>query len=935
MSPKDRLLPSYLTRYFEDAKKDTFHEVDERKGWHNVSVEETFKLNQTSLDGLTEDSVEERRKEFGKNVLPTKKPPSIIEVFLRQFLSPLIYVLVAAGVIAGLLGDLKDSIFISIVLLINAVIGTFQEMKAEKSAEQLQKLLKTMVRVRRDGHEAIIPAEDLVPGDVVLLESGAKVPADLRLVQVQNLSVDESLLTGESLPVAKAVPELPEDLAVPERVNMAFAGTTVSQGRGVGVVVQTGGRTEIGQIAKAVTMVDDSKPPLVIRLEKFSKQISYIILLAALAMGIMAFLRGMPIIDVFFLAVALAVAAIPEGLPVAVTVAMAIRVTRMAKRNVLTRRLAAVESLGSCTCIASDKTGTLTVNKQTAKLICIGQEDRIAVSGEGYAGEGSLSMEGGGEVRPELKGHLEELVRAVVICNEASLRKDDGEWTYTGDSVDVALLALGYKMGLDVSGLRSSLRYLGEVPFESEKRFAAKFYERDGRPYVAVKGGVEAVLQFCTDMMCGGVLRPVDKDMVEKEASYLSEGGYRTIAVASGYVSSDGPMGEEAIKGLTFLGVVGLIDPPRPEVKDAVERCHRAGVNVVMVTGDHPSTAFAIAKELGIAEDRSQVVTGKELAEIGSPTVPLFLEKVKEAKVFARVTPVQKLEIVDSLIKLGNYVAVTGDGVNDAPALRKANIGVAMGSGTDVAKDASSIIVTDDNFSSIVAGVEEGRYAYENVRKVTYLLVSTGMAEITLFILALIFGAMDESTGKFIIPLIAVQLLWLNVVTNGIQHVTLAMEAGDPSVMERPPRNPNEGIFDKLMIRQVGISAVTMGVLAFLVFYYFSEIKDYGAFQASNLTLLLMVLLENVHVLNCRSERRSVFQVPIRNNYYLILGIIGAQGLHLLAMYTPVLQDVLRVEPVDFGTWAMMLGIALVLLGVMEVHKLMLRRSEAKAKEDK
>jgi len=384
------------------------------------------------------------------------------------------------------------------------------------------------------------------------------------------------------------------------------------------------------------------------------------------------------------------------------------------------------------------------------------------------------------------------------------------------------------------------------------------------------------------------------------------------------------------LKGLTFLGIIGMIDPPRPEVRDAISKCSRAGVRVVMVTGDHPSTAFAIAKDLGIAALPSEVTTGKELEMLGDPLGPEFAEKVSGSKVFARVTPIQKLHIVDALIRLGNFVAVTGDGVNDAPALRKANIGVAMGSGTDVAKDASSIIVTDDNFASIVSGVEEGRYAYDNVRKVTYLLVSTGMAEITLFILALLFGAFDDETGKFIIPLIAVQLLWLNVVTNGIQHVTLAMEEGDPKVMERPPRDPKEGIFDRSMVRQVMVSATFMGIVAFAVYYYFSSYNGYTALQASNFTLLFMVMLENVHVLNCRSETDSLFKIPLSRNYPLLLGIIGAQGLHILAMNTPLFQDLLSIQPVGLAEWASLLALALMLLLTMEIYKMMVRRGNLK-----
>ncbi|MEM0448890.1 MAG: HAD-IC family P-type ATPase [Methanomassiliicoccales archaeon] len=925
-----------MAKLFNKKRKESLGEEEGRAvEWHALTSEEVLERIGSQLDGLTQIEVENRRRKFGKNLLPTKKPPTIFEVFLRQFLSPLIYVLLAAGLVSVLIGDVKDAIFISVVLLINAIIGTFQEIKAERSAEQLQKLLQTTARVKREGREMLVKAEELVPGDIVLLESGSRVPADLRLISHQNLSVDESLLTGESLPVEKGIGALPKDTVLSDRRNMAFAGTTVSRGRGMGVVVQTGGRTEIGNIAKAVSMVDDAKPPLLIRLEKFSKQISYIILFAALGLGIVALLRGFQPLDVFFLAVALAVSAIPEGLPVAVTVAMAVRVTRMAKRNVLTRRLAAVESLGSCTCIASDKTGTLTVNRQTARLVCIGPGEHYFVSGEGYDGEGHVVHEDGSEISLEEKARLLRIAKSAVICNEGSLEKVEGRWVFAGDSVDVALLALGYKLGLDVSSLGRSLSIKGEIPFESEKRFAAKFYVDDGRTMVAVKGAVEAVTHFCSNMLCGGALQPLDEAKVRMEADYLSGNGYRVLAVAEGEIDPSTEFGEAQLKGLTFLGVIGMIDPPRPEVREAVAKCKSAGIKVIMITGDHPSTALAIAKELGIASSKEEVVTGKELAEIGTSDTSAYLERVKVSKVFARVTPMQKVEIVDALIRLGNFVAVTGDGVNDAPALRKANIGVAMGSGTDVAKDAASIIITDDNFASIVAGVEEGRYAYDNVRKVTYLLVSTGMAEITLFVLALFFGAVDDATGTLILPLLAVQLLWLNVVTNGIQHVTLAMEGGEPEAMQRPPRDPKEGIFDTLMKRQVAISAIFMGALAFLVYYYLGEYAGYSPFQATNMTLLFMVFLENVHVFNCRSERKSVFKVPFSRNYFLVLGVLGAQGVHILAMYTPVLQEVLRVEPVSLWEYVAMLLLALSLLAVMEVYKYWLRSNEAKAHRGK
>ncbi len=897
--------------------------------WHSMAKDAVIEELKTRKEGLTEQEASQRLQEHGPNILPAKKPPTVLEVFLRQFLSPLIYVLMAASLLSALIGDMKDAIFILIVLLINAVIGTIQEVKAEKSAERLQSLLKTASRTRREGVEVTIPAEQLVPGDIVLLESGARVPADIRLISLSNLTIDESLLTGESVPSSKHVEEVDAGVVVSERKNMAYAGSVVATGRATGVVVATGAQTEIGLIAETVSRTDDTKPPLLVRLEKFSKQISYLVLGASALLAIIAVMRGTSLIDVFFMAVALAVSAIPEGLPVAVTVALAIRVVRMSRRNVLTRRLAAVESLGSCTCIASDKTGTLTVNKQTVKTAWLPDCGWLSVTGEGYNGEGVVTAADGGPPPESCRPLIDGLARASVLCNEAFLVRSGEGWRHSGDAVDVALLAFGIKAGTDVEMLRGESKMIGDIPFESERMFAARFFSGDEGVEVAVKGAAEVVLGFCDSMLVDGHHAPLDRTGVEAAAAELSGNGYRVIAVASGRIGAERSSGFTAdnVRDLSFVGLLGLIDPPRPDVKDAIAKCSSAGIMTVMITGDHPATAFSIAKELGIAGSWDEVVTGQQLLQLGSPDDPEFLRAVEGKRVFSRVTPIQKLDIVGALIKLGHFVAVTGDGVNDAPALRKANIGVAMGSGTDVAKDASSIIVTDDNFASIVSGVEEGRYAYENVRKVTYLLVSTGAGEIVLFLLAILSG-IGDANGAPIFPLLAIQLLWLNVVTNGIQHVTLAMEAGDPKVMSRKPRSPSEGIFDKLMVRQVAVSAAVVGVIAFSVFYYLYEVSGLDAFKASNLTFLLMVFIENVHVFNCRSERDSAFKVPIRNNYALLAGVLGAQAIHLLAMNIPLMQDVLRVEPVSLVEYGSLLAVALTILVAMEIFKWVVRRRE-------
>ena len=878
-------------------------------------------------EGLTEEDAAERLREFGPNKLPAKKPPSPVEVFLRQFLSPLIYVLLAAGVVALLLEDLLDSVFIFIVLLVNAIIGMAQELRAEKSATELQRLLKTMARARRAGREEIIDAENLVPGDIVLLESGNRVPADLKLLSATNLSIDESLLTGESIPRDKLVGVLDEEVRVSDRSNMAFAGSIVVTGRAVGAVVGTGSQTELGAIANAVTLIEDGKPPLLIRLEKFAKQISYIVLLGSALLAVVAVARGIPLTDVFFMAIALSVSAIPEGLPVAVTVALAYRVGKMSKKNVLTRRLAAVESLGSCTCIASDKTGTLTVNKQTVKLISLAPGDHYLVTGEGYSGDGRVTKEPDGAIDTSGMERLVELAEVGALCNEASLVKKEGYWKHSGDAVDVAILAFALKVGLDIHEVRTRVGPLGDIPFESERRYAAKFYSADGLPKAAVKGAVESMLPLCTKMRTKEGIVPLDSAAIETEAVRLADGGYRVLAVAIGEMEGVPPdtPAEEDIPPLTLLGLIGLIDPARPEVRGAVERCKCAGIKVIMITGDHPATALAIARDLGIASSNAVLTTGTELEEMGNADVPEFLDRIRTAKVFARVTPLQKLEIVDALIKEGNFVAVTGDGVNDAPALRKASIGVAMGSGTDVAKDASSIIITDDNFASIVSGVEEGRYAYENIRKVTFLLISTGAAEIILFVMAILFGVTDAE-GVPILPLLAVQLLWLNVVTNGIQHIALALEGGDPNVMMIKPRGPEEGIFNRVMIQQVAVASLTMGLMAFFVYYGLYTYAGYSAFQTMNLTFLFMVLLENMHAFNCRSEVDSAFKVPISRNYFIVLGVLAAQGVHILAMNIPIMQQVLRIGPVTLTEWLFLLGLSILLILVVEVLKFFRRR---------
>jgi magnesium-transporting ATPase (P-type) len=746
------------------------------------------------------------------------------------------------------------------------------------------------------------------------------VPADLRLLDAQRLSIDESLLTGESDAVNKR-PEalLPEDAATADRINMAFAGTIVGSGRGRGLVVATGGQTALGRIASDVLGRDTGKPPLVLRMERFTVRIAIAVAVAALLLAAISLARGMPLAEIFMLAVALAVSAIPEGLPVALTVALAVGLQRMARRNVIVRRLVAVEALGSCTCIASDKTGTLTVNQLTVRVVQLPDQPPWIVTGEGLVPEGTFVLPEGAR-RTQHEHQLAELCRAAVLANEAVLAQRDGEWSGRGDTVDLALLVLARKAGLTREQLAADAPELASIAYEPALRFSAALGGREGSAVARVKGALETLLPMCSRMLSADGPVAIEPEQLRAQGVALAREGYRVLALAAGELPDGSAENfcREHLVGLTFLGLVGMTDPLRPEALPAVEACEAAGVDVRMITGDDPETALAIARDLGLAQQREGVITGRQLQQAAESGEREFDARCNPARVFARVEPHQKLEIVQSLQRGGQFVAVTGDGVNDAPALRAAQVGVAMGgSGTDVARETAEIILTDDNFASVVAGIEEGRIAYGNIRKVIFLLISTGAAEIVLFMLAVLAGLP--------LPLLAVQLLWLNLVTNGIQDVALAFEPGEGDELRRPPRPPNESIFNRIMVERVVISALVMGVVAFGYFQHTLAMGE-SVEQARNSTLLLMVLFENMQAFNSRSETKSIFvHNPLRNKI-LLVGTVVAQLVHIGAMYTPGLSDVLGVAPVSLDHWLELLVLASGLVVVMELHKLFTRR---------
>lgn len=880
----------------------------ELKPWHAIDFSEATSALASSENGLSQADAIARLKEYGQNELPHQSPPTWWQIVLRQFQNPLIYILGIAAVVSVAIGDFKDAGFIAAVLVLNAAIGAYQEWRAEQSAQALQKLLKTRAAVERDGEVREIDADGVVPGDIVWVESGNRVPADLRLAMAYGLEVDESLLTGESLPVAKDVSWVgTEETTLADRLNVAYAGSIVTRGRAKGIVVATGTATSVGQLALDVLGKQGGSPPLLQRMERFTHVVAWVVMIAAVGIGVLGLALGRyELTELFLFCVALVVSAIPEGLPVSMTVALSIATTRMARRGVIVRRLTAVEGLGSCTLVATDKTGTLTCNELTVREIRLPAAEKFDVTGEGFTPDGQVLMLGKAIETGSHPG-LDSLSRAAVLCNEADLHHTNGDWVSRGDAVDVALLSMAQKLNWSRERTLGLHPQVHQIPFEPELQFAASHHDVDGQTMVFVKGAPERVLAMCQ--------RHEDDALFDTQlgiAEDMAGRGYRVLALAEGLVEVPIKQDEVAPNptNLKFLGFVGMIDPLRPGVKDAVKACHDAGIRVCMVTGDHRITALAIARDLGLATDASQVVTGDELKNKSAEQLAEFLKK---KTVFARVEPRQKLELVQAARQHGHFVAVTGDGANDAPALRDANIGIAMGkAGTDVAREASELVLSDDNFASIVGGIEEGRIAYDNIRKVIYFLISTGAAELLLMFLAILTGSP--------LPLLPVQILWLNLVTSGIQDVALAFEPGEGDTLRRKPRPPGERIFNQLMIERTILAAVVIAGVGFGVFSWMLQ-NGWSVPAARNDLLLLVVLFQMVHVGNCRSETKSAFSLSPLRSPILLAGTAVALLIHVAALYVPLGHSVLGTDPVPLKEWLVLLAMAFVIFPAIEVHK--------------
>ncbi|NLA33068.1 MAG: HAD-IC family P-type ATPase [Mollicutes bacterium] len=873
--------------------------------WYRKSIEEVYDHFKTSKQGLSSIDASERLKVQGKNVLPKSNEITLFKVILDLFNNPIIYILLVAIVLSLILGEYVDAIFIIVVILLDVFLGTHQEWRAVNSASLLEESLKLKVNVIRDGKEIEIDSEDLVTGDLVVLDSGDKIAADLRIVESYNLATDESALTGESSPEEKDNKALLKEIIISDQTNMLFAGTSVMRGRAKAVVVATKDQTEFGKIASTVINSAQEKSPLVLRMEKFTKDIGRMIILISLVLVGVLFYKGMAPREVFFIVVALSVSAIPEGLPVAMTMCLTIASNKMLKKNVLVKKLNSVESLGSCTVIASDKTGTLTLNEQTAKVIMFPDGVKHEITGIGYNDNGKVKKE---------NNKTKEISKLGFINNEAVLEKEDGSWVSHGDSIDIAFKALGYK-----SGIKEMPEITYMFPYESEKKYSAVFYQ-EKEQFVTVKGSLEIVLNFCTNVESGKTKKRINKKKILELNENLAKEGYRVIAIAKGKVKKKKEYKEKDLKSLTFVGLVGFIDPLREDAKEAIRKCNQAGIKTLMITGDHPLTSYVIAKELGIVKSQDEVATGEDVDEHFKEGIEGLAQFVKTKKVFSRVTPIQKFNIVNAYKHLGEFIAVTGDGVNDAPALRTANIGIAMGSGTDVAKETSTMIITDDSFSSIVSGVEEGRIAFSNVRKIIYMLLSCGVAEILFFFLAIIFG--------YPIPLVAIQLLWLNLVTDGIQDVALAYEKKNYDVMAEPPRKPSERVFNRLLAEETLLSGLYMALVVFLTWIFLIDFRGMEIKLARGYILLLMVFMQNVHVFNCRSERDSAFSIPIKNNYFIVVAIIIVLGIQTLVSEVPFLSHILKVEPIPIKSAIVLFVLALPIIAVMDTYKAIKKNKE-------
>jgi len=916
-------------------------------------VDELIAILQTDQhQGLTSDDARTRLQRFGRNELAAEPPTPAWRRFLSQFQDVLVILLLIATAVSAALwvyereaGLPYEAIAIFAVVLLNATMGYIQEARAEAAVAALRAMSAADATVIRDGERQSVPASEVVPGDVILVEEGDTVPADARLIESAALHTAEAALTGESLPVTKSTAPIGEDVPLGDRVNMIFSGTAATYGHAAAIVTATGMRTEMGRIAGLLKETPDESTPLQQQLDHTGKVLGLVVIAIAVIMIVTIVLvedihGAAALFDVLILGVALAVAAVPEGLPAVVTAVLSVGVQRMARRNAIVRHLAAVETLGSATVIASDKTGTLTRNEMTVRVV-VTASGRVRFGGSGYAPEGSVRADGGAPIEGALRVEIERALTVADRANNATVHQHDGRWTVQGDPTEGALLVAARKCGLSSEDLEKRLPRVGEVPFSSERKLMSTIHRDTDQEHAGIvftKGAPDVLLARCAFEVVGDGRRPLTParraEILQINEALAGE-ALRTLGVAGRWMEEDA-LAEHAVhpderveQGLVFAGLIGMIDPPRPEAKDAVARAKSAGIRPLMITGDHPRTAAVIAQELGIGEN-GRVITGADLAKLTLEAAP---QTVTEVSVYARVNPEHKLRIVDALQRAGAIVAMTGDGVNDAPALKKANIGVAMGiTGTDVSKEAADMVLSDDNFASIVAAVEEGRAIFSNIRKFLRYLLSSNIGEVMTMFFGVVLArqiGLHVGGGAVVLPLLATQILWINLVTDGLPALALGLDPADEGLMSQPPRPSSEGVITPRMWRGIVLVGIIMAVGTLFVL----DASMPGGFVSGSgdlrygqtMTFTTLMLFQMFNVVNARSDERSAF-VHLFTNYWLWGAISGSIALQVLVVYVPFLQRAFGTVDLTARDWALCVAVASSVLWLREGTKLLAPR---------
>ena len=873
--------------------------------WHAMTIEAVLQALHSRREGLADEEVQRRLTTYGRNKLLEEKRVTPLAILFSQFTSILVIMLIISALISGfLLGEYVDAVLITIIVIMNAILGFVQEYRAEKAIEALKRMTAQRATVLRNGKETEVNAEELVPGDIILLETGSRVPADARLLNLVELRLDEAPLTGESTPVAKDTHVVAEAVSLADRTNMAFMGTSVGYGRGRAVVVKTGMSTEFGKIAGAVQAIEEEPPPIKKKVEQLGKQLGLVALVGCLLVAIVYVVLGKNLVEVLLISVSLAVSAVPEGLPAVITITLAIGAARMARSKAIVRKLASVETLGCTTAICSDKTGTLTKNEMTVRQLYV-NDAVVDVTGTGYEPKGAFLMNSV-DVNPRDEGPLELVLRIATLCNNARLDSAQGGWRIFGDPTEGALVVAAAKAGIEREKLEEQYPRIAEFPFDSaRKRMATLHRAPEGGAFAYVKGAPEVLLGLCTRIYEGGQTRALleeDRERILQGTQDMARGALRVLAMAYKELQGDVEdyTSDEVEAQLVFVGLAGMIDPPREEVVDAIRLCGKAGIKSYMITGDHKLTAVAVGKEIGLlaSDDDSKVLTGVELDRLSDEALESVVDDVV---IYARTSPKHKVRIAQALKARGHIVAMTGDGVNDAPAIKTADIGVAMGiKGTDVTKEASDMVLEDDNFATIVGAVEAGRQIYDNIRKFVRLMLAVNFDEILEVIVAALMGIP--------LPIIPVQILWINLITDGLPAAALSVDPKDPDIMSRPPRNPKHGLLYGMVgfILFVAVLDFCSDFLVFMWLFYTTG----NVLRARTIAFTTVVFFEFYLALNCRSETKSIVKLGWKGltaNKLLLLSIVAGIVLQITIVYVPFLQPIFHTTALSAADWILVL----------------------------